>query len=128
MSFIRALVFDSGRLGVLAATCWLGVTGCKKPEPFVPPDSGLATTSGEVSTQAELPCPVDMQDEAVEWPVGQCAPPQEACEFGQECCCGRCAPSIVCECFEGEWGCYHTDFCFFPFCYDGGVPEVADGG
>lgn len=34
------------------------------------------------------------------------------CEYGQECCCGKCSPSIVCQCGQsGTWACMYTDFC-----------------
>lgn len=38
------------------------------------------------------------------------------CDYGQECCCGECHPSIVCNCLNGQWGCYYTDACMIPFC------------
>merc|ERR1712025_6384 len=36
------------------------------------------------------------------------------CEYGEECCCGECAASLVLSCFGGSWGGFHTDFCFRP--------------
>jgi hypothetical protein len=37
------------------------------------------------------------------------------CEYGQECCCGACAPSLVCSAEAGEmFRCYNTDFCLRP--------------
>jgi hypothetical protein len=61
-----------------------------------------------------------------EAPIG--APPTcEAglhCEYGQECCCGKCHPSLVCECQGGGgWGCYYTDACMIPGCPDEPPPE-----
>ena len=38
------------------------------------------------------------------------------CEYGQECCCDECHPSIVCDCMNGGWGCYYTDACMIPGC------------
>jgi hypothetical protein len=38
------------------------------------------------------------------------------CEYGEECCCGVCHPSIVCNCMGGGWGCYYTDACMIPGC------------
>lgn len=127
-AFDRGVVRDWVRLSAVVATCGFGMSGCKKPDPYNPPDTGVATTSPE--PDGGLSCPVDVQDEEAQWPIGQCAPPQQSCEFGQECCCGRCAPSVVCECFDGEWGCYYTDFCFFPSCDEGGTPDPdsTDGG
>ena len=52
-------------------------------------------------------------------PIGSeemCTPGQR-CEWGEECCCGECHPSLVCECFDGGgWGCHYTDACMIPFC------------
>lgn len=36
------------------------------------------------------------------------------CEWGQECCCGKCYPSLVCTCQNGKWACYYTDACLLP--------------
>jgi|GEM_PF-1557895 len=47
----------------------------------------------------------------------------QRCKYGQECCCGECAPSMVCECFGGAWGCHSTDFCLIPGCPDDTPPE-----
>lgn len=33
------------------------------------------------------------------------------CEYGQECCCGACYPSMVLTCGEGAWVGFHTDAC-----------------
>ena len=39
------------------------------------------------------------------------------CEWGEECCCGECHPSLVCDCVDGGmWGCYYTDACMIPEC------------
>jgi len=44
-----------------------------------------------------------------------CSLPQSIqCNYGEECCCGECAASLVLSCFEGSWGGFHTDFCFRP--------------
>jgi|GEM_PF-1162477 len=40
------------------------------------------------------------------------------CESGQECCCGECYASTVCDCAEGTWVCYATDACYSPQCAD----------
>jgi len=48
---------------------------------------------------------------------GTCTGPLQ-CEYGQECCCGQCHPSLVCNCLEGSWGCYATDACMIPGCPD----------
>ncbi len=36
------------------------------------------------------------------------------CEFGEECCCGQCFPSLICECSGGQWGCFFSDACLAP--------------
>ncbi len=33
------------------------------------------------------------------------------CQFGQECCCGTCYPSLDCTCAGGTWACAATDAC-----------------
>jgi len=38
------------------------------------------------------------------------------CIYGQECCCGDCFDSIVCDCVNGGFGCYYTDACLGPWC------------
>lgn len=39
------------------------------------------------------------------------------CEYGQECCCGQCYPSVVCEAEAGEgFGCFYTDACLVSIC------------
>lgn len=48
---------------------------------------------------------------------GKCIAPLR-CEYGQECCCGQCFPSLVCNCLDGTWGCYATDACMIPGCPD----------
>ncbi len=36
------------------------------------------------------------------------------CNYGEECCCGKCYPSTVCTCDGKGWGCYATDACMLP--------------
>lgn len=39
------------------------------------------------------------------------------CEYGEECCCGECHPSLVCHAEAGgEVSCYATDACLIPGC------------
>jgi hypothetical protein len=51
------------------------------------------------------------------------------CEYGQECCCGSCYPSLVCNCEGGHWACYYTDACMIPpdYCEDVAQPDVVEG-
>ncbi len=64
---------------------------------------------------------------------GTCDADGAVCEFGQECCCGECHPSMVCQCDGGQWGCYSTDACLIPSCPDAGSDagtqvDATDGG
>ena len=34
------------------------------------------------------------------------------CSYGEECCCGKCSPSLLLSCIAGSWGGFNTDFCF----------------
>ena len=87
-----------------------------------------ATTPDLLSIDAPLPdlgavdvagtCPVDIQ------PDGACVGAVE-CEIGQECCCGKCYPSMVCNCAGGTWACYSTDACMSPACADAGGADIA---
>ncbi len=36
------------------------------------------------------------------------------CNYGQECCCGKCFASTVCTCDGKGWNCYATDACMIP--------------
>lgn len=48
------------------------------------------------------------------------------CELGQECCCGVCHPSLVCNCAGGQWACYNTDACMIPSCAGASCTSDAD--
>jgi len=40
-----------------------------------------------------------------------------SCDYGQECCCGSCYPSIGCTANAGEsFGCFYTDACLVSDC------------
>lgn len=40
-----------------------------------------------------------------------------ACEYGEECCCGECHPSLVCNADAGKTvQCYYTDACMIVGC------------
>lgn len=62
-------------------------------------------------------------------PGGACSDDGLRCEIGQECCCGQCYPSMVCQCGEGSWGCYATDACLGASlsCPDGGQSPIDSG-
>ncbi|MBM4355478.1 MAG: hypothetical protein FJ109_17100, partial [Deltaproteobacteria bacterium] len=86
-----------------------------EPGDLSPPD-GDARSPSEVEDQAVPP------EIIMECPPG--SPPLEPgtcegdlhCEYGEECCCGECEPSLVCNCMSGTWGCYYTDACLGPWC------------
>jgi len=46
---------------------------------------------------------------------GECVGPLR-CEYGQECCCGKCHPSLVSECINGMWASMFTDACEIQSC------------
>jgi len=33
------------------------------------------------------------------------------CLYGQECCCGECYDSMICDCMNSNFGCMYTDAC-----------------
>ena len=33
------------------------------------------------------------------------------CTYGEECCCGKCHPSLEMMCDEGKWTSFYTDAC-----------------
>ena len=57
------------------------------------------------------------------------------CTYGEECCCGECFDSLVCQCFGGSFGCYYTDACLGgnwcampPCCEAGGADHCKELG
>lgn len=54
-----------------------------------------------------LPCPDSP-------PIGDGAcTPGTSCAYGEECCCGECYDSLVCNCADdGTFACYNTDACY----------------
>jgi len=65
-------------------------------------------------------CPADMPD--INAPCTDSA----RCEYGQECCCGKCFASQVfqCDANAGVWITFYTDACFAPSC-EGNLPGIA---
>ena len=45
-----------------------------------------------------------------ESPTGKCIG-NKRCEYGEECCCGKCHPSFVSTCLDGQWLSFYTDAC-----------------
>ena len=62
-----------------------------------------------------VPVPVDACPAAAPIGAAGCSDGL-SCEYGEECCCGDCHPSLVCDCRGGQWGCYYTDACMIPHC------------
>ena len=72
-------------------------------------DSAGVDTAPQDTADASPSC-------AAAQPGGKCSADGEKCEIGQECCCGKCHPSMVCSCAGGTWVCYYTDACMMPGC------------
>jgi hypothetical protein len=86
------------------------------------PDATSPDTTDDTTVDVVSCSLIEQQvEEYGDMPSGVCAEEQPTCEIGRECCCGRCAPNVVCDCYEGTWVCYYTDFCLIPFCPDGGL-------
>ena len=68
-----------------------------------------------ISYLAETPerpeCPKDFRI------LEKCNYPQNVeCTTGQECCCGKCHPSMIALCSGGKWMGYYTHACMLPSC------------
>eukprot|EP00492_Amphilonche_elongata_P004131 TRINITY_DN4512_c0_g1_i1.p1 TRINITY_DN4512_c0_g1~~TRINITY_DN4512_c0_g1_i1.p1 ORF type:complete len:112 (-),score=11.48 TRINITY_DN4512_c0_g1_i1:111-446(-) len=76
----------------------------------------MATDPGLASVFGWLLCPIDP-------PLGDmmCTGDMR-CEYGRECCCGNCFPSLVVTCDLGKWVSMYTDACL-----GGGVGCSAPG-
>ena len=66
----------------------------------------------------ELYCLDDEPQCPVEAPIGGICEGEFTCTYGEECCCGECYDSLVCQCMGGEFGCYYTDACMIPWCVE----------
>ncbi len=70
----------------------------------------VADTAGDtVSDSGGGKCPASA-------PIGTSATCEAGtvCNYGQECCCGKCSPSTICSCQGGKFGCLYTDACLLP--------------
>lgn len=96
-------------------------SGCSNPYPYASEEECEADTATPVST-----CPendvfgpddyVNVSDSALR------------CEYGEECCCGECHPSLVCNAAAGEgFVCYATDACMIPGCPCEEASECEEG-
>lgn len=125
-------------VGIVTAVSLLGMNACWGAKPHHHPhddrpDTGIPTgpdsyTSDTTDTVEVVSC--QQIEELIaegDYPSGPCAEDQPTCEEGIECCCGACAPNVVCQCYDGTWGCYFTDFCLRGSCPEGGL-EAWDAG
>lgn len=75
----------------------------------------------------ELYCIAEAPECPAEPPFGSEACQGElTCTYGEECCCGECHDSLVCQCMGGEFGCYYTDACMVPWCVEPPCCEPGD--
>jgi hypothetical protein len=75
------------------------------PDIVVPPEDVPLEDVSETDVPAPT-CPAEMpgaDDACVDGTV---------CAYGQECCCGECFDSLVCNCSDGQFACYNTDACY----------------
>jgi hypothetical protein len=85
--------------------------------------SGRCIPSG-----AELTCPNSCPESP---PTGgECSSEGQVCNYGQECCCGRCSPSLIATCRQRTWNIAATDFCLGAEirCPDAGADAGQDSG
>jgi hypothetical protein len=88
-------------------------------------DTGIPDTSAlDTYYDSTQPCPSQP-------PIGASCTGTSGlkCEWGQECCCGKCYPSTVCTCDGNTWACYATDACMIPpdSCPDAGPTDTSPG-
>ena len=97
--------------------------------------NSCANTCGKDIAAADIPDTMDTPDITPEQcpasPAfsGKCSNEGLKCDYGQECCCGKCYPSTVCSCMGGSWACYATDACMLPpgACDDAGSTPDTSG-
>ena len=122
---------------VLAILLLAALPGCGT-EVTLPPDAGgsgdtadtgdTSVTRDTVDTAAEEDTSADAATSCPADPFATPACDTEGarCELGQECCCGVCHPSLVCNCSSGQWACYNTDACMIPSCEGAACTSDAD--
>ncbi len=96
---------NAGQGGAAGATSSEG--GTTSSQGGATTGQGASTTTGEGGTATECP---------EEQPFDGACTEGLVCGYGQECCCGSCYSSYVCDCFAGLWQCYYTDACYIPPC------------
>lgn len=57
------------------------------------------------------PAPAPAECPAEPRASGLCASVGMSCEYGEECCCGKCHPSQIAKCTAEGWSLMHTDAC-----------------
>jgi len=123
LGFISTLTACSGDIEMIASAPDSGMM-----QAMAPPGSGPAV----------IACPAT-EFELYQLPDGTqtlrlpCAPAQQMCEFGEECCEGTCYPTRACYCRDSDntWVCYYTDACLFRDAgsgIDAGTSTAQDGG
>lgn len=97
-------------------------------------DASLDSDTGSLSdggAETDAVAPADALDGSAQCPSeapnpnGTCTTAGLSCNFGQECCCGKCNPSLVCQCTGATWACYYTDACMMG---PGACPDAIDAG
>lgn len=97
-----------------------GVVDSRTPDVVTPTDVAV-DTAADVAVDTN---PSDITDWVQpplcppEAPLGQetCQKEGLECNYGEECCCGKCHPSMQCWCQGGTFGCAYTDACMVPSC------------
>ena len=93
----------------------------------VPISDGVA----ETDAGSDASVPMDSVDGSALCPTaapktnGACTTAGLSCSFGQECCCGKCYPSLACTCSGSTWVCAATDACWMG---PSGCPDASDAG
>ena len=117
-------------------------TGCPEGQVCTPGDDGGCVPSSCSCSEGEWVCTADCgQPHAcapeenpstcpASEPLGMSCDPTtntSSCEYGEECCCGSCSPSLVCDCdSSGSWSCFHTDACFINSCEGSSCQQGSD--
>lgn len=58
-----------------------------------------------------VPTALGMAECPVSQPMGGSCIGEMQCEYGSECCCGKCFPTYIAQCLNGQWMSFYTDAC-----------------